>query len=150
MKFELIIDKSKEESLTLLSKKESAFTSKIENLVMQYNGIDLLQVYYENEIVNLPIEDIECFSVIDGKLYAIDNENKRFFVNKRLYEIKEALPKNFITINKSSIANKNALSKFTLSFSGAVDAIFKSGYKEYVSRRCFAEIKRRIKNERLC
>ena len=28
-------------------------------------------------------------------------------------------------------------------FSGGIDAVFACGYREYVSRRCFAEIKRR-------
>ena len=49
----------------------------------------------------------------------------------------------FIRINKSALANEAHLERFTASFNGAVDAVFRSGYREYVSRRCFAEIKRR-------
>ena len=30
-------------------------------------------------------------------------------------------------------------------FSGSVDVIFKSGYRDYVSRRCFADIKKELK-----
>ena len=49
-------------------------------------------------------------------------------------------------INKSALANEAHLERFTASFNGAVDAVFRSGYREYVSRRCFAEIKRRYDN----
>jgi hypothetical protein len=33
--------------------------------------------------------------------------------------------------------------QFDAVFSGGVDAVFGCGYREYVSRRCFAEIRRR-------
>ena len=34
-----------------------------------------------------------------------------------------------------------------LFFSGGVDAVFRCGYREYVSRRCFAEIRRRYEGK---
>ena len=84
-------------------------------------------------------------SVEEGKTFVIDSSGKKFRVKMRLYEIEEILPSYFIRINKSAIANEKRLEHFSVGFSGAVDAVFKSGYKEYVSRRCFAEIKRRYK-----
>jgi len=65
-------------------------------------------------------------------------------VRQRLYELEKSLPEWFIRINKSSLANERRLEKYALGFGGAVDAVFKSGHREYVSRRCFAEIKRRL------
>ena len=53
------------------------------------------------------------------------------------------LPSNFIRINKSALANTAQLDRFAVCFTGAVDAVFQSGYREYVSRRCFADIRRR-------
>ena len=67
----------------------------------------------------------------------------RYLLKKRLYEVEELLPPEFIRINKSSIANRKRIRRFTTTISGAVDAEFKSGFKEYVSRRCFADLKRR-------
>ena len=92
----------------------------------------------------LEVSEIECVTVLDGKTYAIDAENRRYRLKQRLYELEELLPPSFIRINKSALANEKRLERFTASFSGAVDAVFRCGYREYVSRRCFAQIKRRF------
>jgi len=34
-----------------------------------------------------------------------------------------------------------------VTYSGAVDAVFKCGYRDYVSRRCLAQIKRRFETK---
>jgi len=92
----------------------------------------------------LSVSEIECITVLDNKTYAIDFKNRRYRLKQRLYEIEQMLPSCFIRINKSTLANENALDRFSVTYSGAVDAVFKCGYTEYVSRRCFAQIKRRF------
>ena len=57
------------------------------------------------------------------------------------------LPPSFIRINKSALANKDALDRFTVTVAGSVDAVFQCGYREYVSRRCYSQIKRRLENK---
>ena len=94
----------------------------------------------------LPFSDIECITVLDGKTYAVACSGERLRLKLRLYELEAMLPASFIRINKSALANEAHLERFTASFNGAVDAVFRSGYREYVSRRCFAEIKRRYDN----
>ncbi len=143
MKFRLIIDKSKEEEITATVHSRSSLTDRIETLVMQYSGSDRIPVFSEDEIKLLSLSETECIVSIDGKTFAVDPSGKKFRVKMRLYEIEEILPSYFIRINKSALANEKRLERFSVGFSGAVDAVFKSGYKEYVSRRCFAEIKRR-------
>ena len=143
MKFNLIIDKSKEEEITATVHGRSPLTDRIETLVMQYNGNDRIPVFAEDELKLLSFFETECILVDDGKTFAIDSYGKKFRIKMRLYEIEEILPSYFIRINKSAIANEKRIERFSVGFSGAVDAIFKSGYKEYVSRRCFSEIKRR-------
>lgn len=143
MKFKLIIDKTKDEEVIATVHDRSSLTDQIEALVMQYTGSDRIAAYTEDDMRILPIADIECITVLDGKTYAIDTRNERYRLKQRLYELEELLPTSFIRINKSTLANENRLERFTASFSGAVDAVFKCGYTEYVSRRCFAEIKRR-------
>ena len=76
-------------------------------------------------------------------VHAIDTDGKQHLVKMRLYEIEQLLPNYFVRINKSAIANQSQIAKFKASFSGAVDVIFKCGHVDYVSRRCFSEIKRR-------
>ena len=143
MKFNLIIDKSAEEEITVTVHCRSPFSDKIEALVMQYNGYDRIPVFSENEMKLMSYSEIECFVTEDGKTFAVDSDGKKYRIKTRLYEVEKNLPSFYIRINKSAIANEKKIERFSVGFSGAVDAVFKSGYKEYVSRRCFVEIKRR-------
>ena len=143
MKFKLIIDKTKEEEVAVTVHERSPLTEQIEALVMQHTGTDRITAYAGDEMKQLSFSDIECITVLDGKTYAIDVENKRYRLKQRLYELEELLPSSFIRINKSTLANEKRIARFAASFSGAVDAVFQCGYREYVSRRCFTEIKRR-------
>lgn len=143
MKFQLIIDHEKDEEVVVTAHERSRLTDQIEALVMQYTGTDKLPVYTDEDLLLLSFSDIECITVLDGKTQAIDKTGKRYRLKQRLYEMEALLPAGFIRINKSAIANESRIARFTASFSGAVDAVFQCGYREYVSRRCFAEIKRR-------
>lgn len=143
MKFSLIIDKSKEEEVTVSVHSRSAFTDRIETLVAQYRGTDRIPVFSEDEMKILAFSEMECVFVTDGKTFVVDSSGKKYRLKMRLYEIEDLVPSYFYRINKSAIANEKRLERFSVGFSGVVDAVFKSGYKEYVSRRCFAEIKRR-------
>ena len=143
MKFKLIIDKTKEEEVAVTVHERSSLTEQIEALVMQHTGSDRIIAYSDDEMKQLSFDDIECITVLDGKTYAIDTENRRYRLKLRLYELEERLPANFIRINKSGLANENRLDRFKVTYAGSVDAVFKCGYTEYVSRRCFAEIRRR-------
>ena len=144
MDFRLIIDKEKAEEVVATVHERSALTDQIELLVMQYVGTDRVTAYTEDDMKMLAYSEIECITVIDGKTYAIDTQGEKYRLKQRLYELENKLPACFIRINKSSLANENRLDRFSAGFGGAVDAVFKSGYKEYVSRRCFAAIKRRF------
>ena len=95
----------------------------------------------------LSVAEIECITVLDGKTYAIDCNNRRYRLKQRLYELEEQLPASFIRINKSTLANEKTLERFTVTIAGSVDAVFKCGYREYVSRRCFTQIKRRLEGK---
>ena len=145
MKYTLIIDLEKpEEEVVVTAHAPSALTQQIEVLVRQHTSADRVMAYDEDEIRMLPHSQIECVTVLDGKTFAIDTKGKRYRLKQRLYELEAVLPQNFIRINKSALANETRLERFTTNYSGAVDAIFKCGYREYVSRRCFAQIKRRF------
>lgn len=143
MKFTLNIDKTCDEEITATVHAPSELTERIEALVREYMGQDKLPVYTEDEMKMLPMAQIECITVIDGKTWAIDTSGKRYRLKGRLYEVETLLPSTFIRINKSALANTARLDRFAVCFTGAVDAVFQCGYREYVSRRCFAEIKRR-------
>ena len=143
MKYKLIIDKDAEEEIVAIVHAPSSLTQEIENLVYSFSGADFIMGYRDEEARKLSFGEIECITVLDRKVIAIDTNGNRYTLKDRLRDFENVLPSYFIRINKSTLANEHRIQKFTAAFSGGVDAVFYSGYKEYVSRRCFAEIKRR-------
>ena len=145
MKFKLIIDKEKDEEIVATVRCRTALIDEIEALISKHT--DRIPGYTEDDIKMLCVSEIECVTVEDGKTYAIDTGNRRYRLKQRLYELEQQLPPSFIRINKSALANETRLDRFAVTYSGAVDAVFKCGYREYVSRRCFAQIKRRFEKK---
>ena len=91
----------------------------------------------------LAFREIECITILDRKVIAIDNAGNHYRIQDRLRDLEAILPSYFIRINKSTLANEHCIARFEAVFSGGVDAVFRCGYREYISRRCFAEIRRR-------
>ena len=145
MKFKLIIDKEKEEEVVATVHNRTALIDEIEALISKHT--DRIPGYTEDDIKMLSVSEIECVTVLDGKTYAIDSRNRRYRLKQRLYELEQQLPSSFIRINKSTLANEVRLDRFSVTYAGSVDAVFKCGYTEYVSRRCFAQIKRRFETK---
>lgn len=145
MKFKLTINKDKEETVEATLHSEGDFSYQLEELVRGYNGEDSITAFTEDDIKVLKYGEIEYITVIDSKTYAVTASGERYRLKMRLYELSEILPAYFIKINKSTLANKRRIEKFSAAFSGSVDVIFKSGSRDYVSRRCFSEIKKELK-----
>ena len=143
MKYKLIIDKNVEEEIIAIVHTPSALTQQIENLVCSFSGEDWIMGYRDDEMRKLPFQEIECITILDRKVIAIDSNGNHYRIQDRLRDLEEVLPSYFIRINKSSLANEHCIQRFHTAFSGGVDAVFRCGYREYVSRRCFAEIRRR-------
>ena len=143
MKYKLIIDKPAEEEITAVVHAPSELTMQIEDLVRSFSGPDSLMGSREDELRRLPFSEIECITILDRKVLAIDTQGRRYRVQDRLRELEGILPSYFIRINKSTLANEHRIDRFDAAFSGGVDAVFRCGYREYVSRRCFAQIRRR-------
>jgi len=143
MKYKLIIDKTAEEEIVAIVHAPSSLTQQIENLVCSFSGRDSLVGYRDDEMRKLAFDEIECITVLDRKVIAIDIKGARYRIQERLRDLEEVLPSYFIRINKSTLANEHRIARFDAVFSGGVDAVFQCGFREYVSRRCFAEIRRR-------
>ena len=143
MKYKLVIDKEAEEEIIAIVHAPSSLTQKIEDLVCGFSGADYIVGYKDDEMRKFTFGEIECITIIDRKVIAIDTKGNRFLLKDRLRELEDILPSYFIRINKSTLANEHRIQRFDAVFSGGVDAVFYCGYKEYVSRRCFAEIRRR-------
>ena len=143
MKYKLIIDKNAEEEIIAVVHAPSSLTEKIEDLVRNFSGTDFIMGYRDEEMRKLSLGEIECITVLDRKVIAIDTNGNHYLLKDRLRDLENILPSYFIRINKSTLANEHRIQRFDAVFSGGVDAVFHCGYKEYVSRRCLAEIKRR-------
>ena len=143
MKYKLIIDKEAEEEIIAIVHAPSSLTQQIEDLVCSYSGADSLMGYREDEMRRLAFQDIECITVLDRKVMAIDTHGIRYRLQDRLRDLEDVLPSYFIRINKSTLANEHRIARFDTAFSGCVDAVFRCGHRDYVSRRCFADIRRR-------
>jgi DNA-binding LytR/AlgR family response regulator len=143
MKYKLIIDKDAEEEIIAVVHTPSALTQQIENLIRNHSGTTTIIGYRNEEMKRLSFQEIECISVRDRKVIAIDSEGKAYRLQSSLRDLEKILPSFFIRIHKSAIANEQRILRFDAAFGGGVDAIFQCGYREYVSRRCFAEIRRR-------
>jgi DNA-binding LytR/AlgR family response regulator len=143
MKYKLIIDKDAQEEITVIAHAPSSLTRQIEDLVCSFSGADSLMGYREDEMRKLAFSEIECITVLDRKVMAIDTKGSHYRLQDRLRDLEEILPSYFIRINKSTLANEHCIARFDAVFSGGVDAVFQCGWREYVSRRCFAEIRRR-------
>ena len=147
MKYRLIIDKDAEEEITAVVHAPSALTRQIEDLVRSLSGPDSLMVCRENELRRLPFSEIECVTVLDRRVTVIDTGGPHYRIQERLRDLEGILPSYFIRINKSTLANEHRIARFDAVFSGAVDAVFQCGYRDYVSRRCFAQIRRRYERK---
>ena len=143
MKYKLIIDKDAEETIVATVHAPSSLTQQIENLVRSFSGADSLLGYRDEEMRKLAFSEIECITVLGRKVTAIDTNGNHYVLRERLRDLEVILPTYFIRINKSALANEHRIARFVPVFSGGVDAVFECGYREYVSRRCFAEIRRR-------
>ncbi len=143
MKYKLIIDKNAEEEIVATVHAPSSLTQQIEDLILSYSGSEGIMGYRDDEMRRLAFEEIECITVLDRRVTAIDTDGNRYRLQDRLRELEDVLPSYFIRINKSTLANEHRIARFNAAFSGGVDAVFRCGYREYVSRRCFSQIRRR-------
>lgn len=143
MKFRIVIDKTKEEEIVARVHQRTPLIDELEALVIADGTIGQITGYEEDTIKMLDVRKIESFYIEDGKTYASYSDKKRYRVKLHLYELEAILPKDFEKINKSNIANMKHIVRFRTALNGAVDAEFKSGFSDYISRRCFAELKRR-------
>ncbi len=143
MKYRLVIDKDAEEEIVAIVHAPSSLTQQIENLVCSFSGTDSIMGCREDAMRKLAFSEIECITILDRKVIAIDTDGNHYRIQDRLRDLEAILPSYFIRINKSTLANEHRILRFDAAFSGGVDAVFQCGYRDYVSRRCFAEIRRR-------
>ena len=102
MKYKLIIDKNIEEEIIAMVHAPSSLTQQIENLVCGFSGADSIMGCRDDEMRKLTFQEIECITIIDRKVIAIDTNGNHYRIKDRLRELEDVLPSYFIRINKIS------------------------------------------------
>lgn len=141
MKCKTVIDPTRDEEVILYVHERNDLCQRIEQLVAEspHEWVG----YRGREIVMLRPCDVVCFTVEDGKVYAL-TDSERLRVMERLYMIEQNLDSDFVKINQSCIANIKKIDRFEASFAGALLVRFQNGHSDYVSRRQLKTVKERI------
>ena len=124
MKCNVIIDKDRPEEVMVYAHKKSRLTAEIARLCEEA-AFDLLG-YKTDEIIHFDLQDVYCFTVESGKVFALTRKGK-LYLKCRLYTLEEELPASFVKVNKSCIANLKMIDRFDASFSGTLLIRFKNG-----------------------
>ena len=92
MKYKLIIDKDSEEEIIAIVHAPSSLTEEIEDLVRNFSGADFIMGYRDEEIRKLSFGEIECITVLDRKVTAIDMKGNHYSLKERLRDLENILP----------------------------------------------------------
>jgi len=141
MKCYTYIKKDEEEKVLIYAHEKTRLVEDIESLVLS-SEIDLNGTN-DGEIIKIDINDVVCFISENNKVYALIGD-KRYQIRYRLYQIEELNLNIFIKINQSCLANKTKIKRFETTIGGALKAVFKNGYVDFISRRELKNVKKRM------
>ena len=141
MKLTVTIDQNCTEEIKIFAHERNELIDKIEDMLKQEEV--RFVGFFGGEIFPLEPDDVFCFFAENNKCFAL-LENKKLEVKQRLYKIEAALPREFVKINQSCIANLSKIEKFEATIGGTLKVVFKNGHTDYVSRRNLKSIKERL------
>lgn len=143
LKCEIITDASHEEGVFIYAKENDSDAEKIRAFIEGLSERRLMG-YAEGEARVLSPDEVYCFTVEDGRVYAL-TDCERYQIKDRLYKIEEMLDGgDFIKLNQSCIANIKMIESFDASIGGALRVRLKNGYRDYISRRQIKAVKERL------
>ncbi|WLD92548.1 LytTR family DNA-binding domain-containing protein [Alkalihalobacillus sp. AL-G] len=138
-----INDKYEGSSITIQS---NVWTEDLEAILQKLNGANakkLVGIQGEQSILLSP-DDIEFVYAENRKVFAVV-EQATVELKLKLYEVETLLKdRNFTRFSKSVIGNITHIERFELSFNGNLCVYFKSGNKEYVTRKYVQILKDKI------
>ena len=141
MKCTVVIDKEREEEIVIYLKKPNEISSRIQNIAC--NATPTLFGYCDDEVVSLDLDEVFCFAVQKGRVYAFA-QNRQLFVKQRLYLLEEQFGDRFLKINQSCIVVPDKIARFDTSVGASLRVTLKNGYCDYVSRRQIKVVKKRM------
>lgn len=131
---------------TIITIQANEWTEELDKLISMIKQQEPQRLFgvREDQTILLEPENIDYVFAESRKVYAkIGKES--FEVKMKLYEIEELLlPRNFMRFSKSVIGNSRQIERFELSFNGNLCVYFKSGNKEYITRKYVNPIKKKL------
>ncbi len=141
MKYKIYIDREREEEILIYAHEKNALVERIEEVILEQQR-DIL-AFGDGEVVKLCENEIFCFVVEEGKVFALTERNK-LQLKMRLYQLEEQFSSGFVKINQSCLVNVDKIARFDASIGGSLMVTLKNGYKDYISRRQMRAVKDRI------
>jgi len=83
-----------------------------------------------------------------AKLVYAQTEKEEYHISKRLYELEEILPVQFVRVSNSEIINLDYVSHFSMSVGGIINIEFKNGTMTSSSRRYLKKIKEILESQK--
>lgn len=142
MKATIIIDDTREEVI-IYSRSPDGWARAVKEFA-ESEDVKSLIGYTDSEILPIDLDGVDCFITECGIVYAVLSDGRKIRIKERLYAVERIASDGFIKISKSCIANIKAIRKFDTSFAGTLSVEFRSGYRDYVSRRHMKDVKERI------
>lgn len=144
MKVQIDVDSKYPENVVTIHVRE--WTEEVEelvNFIKQKKPKRVVGMRDEQSILLDPAE-IEYVYAEQRKVFAFIH-GSAIEIKAKLYEIERILePYYFTRFSKSVIGNIHLIDRFEMSFNGNLLVIFKSGNKEYVSRKYVNQLKERL------
>ncbi len=107
-----------------------------------------LVFYKQDEEFFFPISDVLFFETEGDKLYAHTAKDV-FLIRRRLYELEQILPRQFIRVSKGTMLNVLHIYSIQKNLTSASLVQFANSHKQvYLSRLYYKECKQRLEEER--
>ncbi|GAK07174.1 LytTR family DNA-binding domain-containing protein [Geomicrobium sp. JCM 19038] len=98
----------------------------------------------DDSSIVLEPKTIDYIVAEERKVFAVF-AGERAEIKQKLYELEEQLASHqFIRFSKSVLGNLNQIERFEVSFNGNLCVFFKSGEKEYVSRKYVKPLRQKL------
>lgn len=144
MKVRIDINEEHEETSITIHAKE--WSGELDKLVKTINHTKTRRIIgggHEQSVLLDP-DEIEFVYAEKRKVFAVTRDHS-VEVKMKLYEVESILgPHKFTRFSKSVIGNLHHIDRFELSFNGSLCVFFKSGNKEYVSRKYVSSLKEKL------
>ena len=142
MKYTTIIDPTGKQEVIIHARRRTPEIDALENYILHMDT-ELLGYGNEGQIIPLHPDEISCFTVAEGRVYALTDGGK-LLVRFPLYALEEMLGDGFLRINQSCLGNIRRITRFDASIGGSLMVTFVGGHRDYVSRRQLKTVKERM------